>query len=111
MENQRRMQALIEKNERTKALIKKRDESRARKLQQQLESAAREAIEYNIKKKHDFSYCSAETGFGRGVGKTARVNHFRPKRLSKNNDGNVSLPDIQTTKLGVNATINNDLLT
>ena len=110
LENQRRMQALIEKNEKTKALIKKRDESRARKLQQQLETAAKEAIEYNLKKKHDFSYCSAETGFGNRV-KTGRVNHFRPAKKNRQLQSDCSLPDIQTAKLGINASINNDLIT
>jgi len=41
------MQALKEKNERTKALIKKRDESKQRNLQEALEVAATEAALLN----------------------------------------------------------------
>lgn len=70
---------MVEKNERTKALIKKRDEaSKARQLKL-LEVAAQRAEQYTAQRKKALDYCTARGGFGDGNKRSAvkRVNHFK----------------------------------
>jgi len=55
---------MIEKNERTKAAIKRRDEMRKEKQDKLLEESALQASMYIAQRKRALDYCTARNNFG-----------------------------------------------
>ena len=55
---------MIAKNERTKAMIKKRDEDRKAKQDKMLEESAHITSYFIAQKKQQFDYCTARGNFG-----------------------------------------------
>ena len=76
-----RYKELIEKNERTKALIKKRDEDRKVKAEKQLLNSSIQADIYMEQKRRALDYCTAKGNFGDKSRPIRKVNNF--KRQSK----------------------------
>ena len=60
----RRYRELIDKNERTKALIRKRDEDRKAKAEKQLVDSSLQAGLYMEHKRRALDYCTAKGNFG-----------------------------------------------
>ena len=60
----RRYREMIEKNERTKAKIKERDEMRRIKQDKLLEESALHAASMIAQKKRALDYCTARSNFG-----------------------------------------------
>ena len=77
----RRYKELIEKNEKTKAIIRKRDEDRRAKAEKQLIDSSLQAGIYMEQKRRALDYCTAKGNFGDEVKPIKRINNF--KRVTK----------------------------
>ena len=73
----RRYKELIEKNERTKALIRKRDEDRKVKAEKQLLNSSIQADLYMEQKRRALEYCTAKGNFGDKSQPVRKVNNFK----------------------------------
>ena len=80
----RRFKELQEKNERTKAKIKRRDELRKQRQDKMLEESALHASLIVAHKKRALDYCSAKSNFGLVGEPVRRVNNFKRRPNSQN---------------------------
>ena len=94
----RRYRELIDKNERTKALIRKRDEDRRAKAEKQLADSSLHAGIYMEQKRRALDYCTAKGNFGDVEKPIKRINNFKratKSQAQKSRSPSGTLPNVR----------------